>query len=177
MDVIFMNSESSGDLIHSHRVLVHLADKTYLKRSDKFVALSNLSIYYTWKKILKIHAKIINLKYQLQHGMNSLNYLMVYIHSLYQTFKIILSIYYKKQGEKTDKPSIRIYVDKIENKIKTGYYLELLMPEMGKLLGSPKSKIVKDQNGANMSYLDFTEVVLIHCNIVNKTLVQLLIKG
>ena len=35
-------------------------------------------------------------------------------------------------------PSIRIYINKIENritfKIKTGYYLELLMPELMKLL-------------------------------------------
>ena len=39
----------------------------------------------------------------------------------------------KKNGEKTDHPSIRRYVNEIENritfKIKTGYYLELLMPE------------------------------------------------
>ena len=34
--------------------------------------------------------KIINLKYQLQHGMMSLNYLMDHI--LYQKFKAILSI-------------------------------------------------------------------------------------
>ena len=42
-----------------------------------------------------------------------------------------------------------IYVNKLENrttyKIKTGYYLELLTPETMKLLGSTKSKIVKDK--------------------------------
>ena len=31
-------------------------------------------------------------------------------------------------------------------KIKKGYYLELLMPEIMKLLGSNKSKITKDEN-------------------------------
>ena len=43
------------------------------------------------------------------------------------------------------------YVNKIENritfKIKTGYYLELLTSETMKLLGSSKSKTVKDENG------------------------------
>ena len=45
----------------------------------------------------------------------------------------------KKHGENSDNPSIRIYVNKIENRItfliKTGYYLKLLKPETMKLLG------------------------------------------
>ena len=36
-----------------HRFLVNLGGKINLKRSDKYVALSNLSIYYTWKNIKK----------------------------------------------------------------------------------------------------------------------------
>ena len=52
--------------------------------------------------------------------------------------------------------------------MKTGYYLELLMLETMKLLGSTKSKITKDENGENVPYLEITEVVLVHCNIVNK---------
>ena len=36
-----------------------------------------------------------------------------------------------------------------------------------KLLGSTKNKINKDKNGKNMPHLEITEVVLIHCNIVN----------
>ena len=36
-----------------------------------------------------------------------------------------------------------------------------------KLLGSNKSKITKDRNGQNVPNLEFTEVVLVHCNIVN----------
>ena len=36
-----------------------------------------------------------------------------------------------------------------------------------KLLGSTKSKINKDGNSENMPHLEITEVVLIHCNIVN----------
>ena len=48
MDTIFMNLKYSGtsDL---HRLLLNLTDKINLKRSDKCVALSNLSIYYTQK--------------------------------------------------------------------------------------------------------------------------------
>ena len=36
-----------------------------------------------------------------------------------------------------------------------------------KLLGSTKNKIAKDKNGENEPYLEITEVILIHCNIVN----------
>ena len=36
-----------------------------------------------------------------------------------------------------------------------------------KLFGSTKSKITKDKNGENVPYLEITEIVLIHCNIVN----------
>ena len=59
-------------------------------------------------------------------------------------------LYLKKYGI-TDNPSIRIYVNKIENKItfkiKTGYYLELLTPETMKLLESTKSKKANHKNG------------------------------
>ena len=34
-----------------------------------------------------------------------------------------------------------------------------------KLLGSAKSKIIKDKNGENVPHLEITEVVLAHCNI------------
>ena len=71
----------------------------------------------------------------------------------------------KNQGEKTDNPSVKIYVNKVEYritfKIKTVYYLELLTPETMKLLGSTKSKITKDQNGENVPHLEITEVVLL----------------
>ena len=42
------------------------------------------------------------------------------------------------------------------------------MPETVKLLGSTNIKITKDENGENRPHLEITEVVLIHCNIVNK---------
>ena len=101
--------------------------------------------------------------------MMNLNYQMDLI--LYQIFKIILSIFKKKQGKDIDKPSVQIYVYRIEKrvtfKIKNGYSLELLTPETMKLLGSTKNKITKDKNGENVAHLQITEVVLVHCNIVN----------
>ena len=73
--------------------------------------------------------------------------------------------------EKTLNPSVRMYVNKIENritfKIKTGYNPELLTPETMKLLGSIENKITKDKNGENVPHLEITEIVLVHCNIVN----------
>ena len=52
MDIIFMNTENrkTSDL---HRQLPNLSDKINLERSDKYVGLSNISIYYTWKNIKK----------------------------------------------------------------------------------------------------------------------------
>ena len=42
------------------------------------------------------------------------------------------------------------------------------MPETMKLLrNSKKSKITKYENGENVSYLEITEVILVHCNIAN----------
>ena len=68
-------------------------------------------------------------------------------------FCIILSIIKKKQGEKTDNPPIKIYVNKVDNrttfKIKTGYYLELLTTGTMILLRSTKSKITKNEKGQN----------------------------
>ena len=65
----------------------------------------------------------------------------------------------------TDNLSIRIYINKIENriifKVNTGYYLELLTPEAMKLLETNKSKLAKDENGEHVSHLEITEVVLI----------------
>ena len=36
-----------------------------------------------------------------------------------------------------------------------------------KLLGSTKSKITKDENGENVSHIEITEAILLHCNIFN----------
>ena len=41
-----------------------------------------------------------------------------------------------------------------------------------KLLASTKTKIAKDKNGKNVSCFEITELVLIHCNVVNNTYQQ-----
>ena len=53
-----MKSENSKTF-NPHRLLLNLSDKINLKSKSKCVALSNLSIYYTWKNIKK-NIKIYN---------------------------------------------------------------------------------------------------------------------
>ena len=129
MDTIFMNSENSKTSEY-HALVLKLTDKLILRRSQKTVALSNLSIYYTWKNIkssynnnkFKISASTWNEEFKLPDGSYSVSDIQDY-------FEYIL----KKHSESVDNPSIRIYVNRIENgitfKIKNGYYLELLTPE------------------------------------------------
>ena len=73
----------------------------------------------------------------------------------------------RKQQKVTDNAPIRIYVNKIENEIKfeikTRYFLELLMTEMMKLLGSTNSNITKYKYSDNGLPLEITGVVLVHC--------------
>ena len=73
MNTIFMNSENSKTS-KPYVLILNITDKIDLKRGEKRITLSNLSIYYTWKNI-KYHTIIINLKYLLQHGIMNLNYL------------------------------------------------------------------------------------------------------
>ena len=47
-----MNSENSKTS-DPYRLLLNLTEKIDLRRKDQYVALSNLSIYYTWKNIKK----------------------------------------------------------------------------------------------------------------------------
>ena len=106
----------------------------------------------------KISAPTLNEEFELPDGSYSVSDIQDY-------FEYII----KKDETFTDNPFIKMYVNKIENriKIKTGYYLELLTPETMKLLGSTKSKITKDKNGDNVPHLEINEVVLIYSNIVN----------
>ena len=51
-------------------------------------------------------------------------------------------------------------------KIKLECYLEILLPETIKSLGSTGNKITKDENKENVPYLEITEVILVHYNFV-----------
>ena len=74
-----MNSENSKTFDY-HRLLLDLSDKIDFRRKDKYIAISNLDME-KYKKVIII----MNLKYQLQHRMKNLNYLMDHI--LYKTLK------------------------------------------------------------------------------------------
>ena len=51
-----MNSENSKTS-DPHRLLLNLTDKIDLRRKDKYIALSNLSIYYTNNTNIKLSYK------------------------------------------------------------------------------------------------------------------------
>ena len=175
MDTVFMNSENSKASM-PQILKLKLSSKLDLRLGERVIVLSNLSIYHTWKNIkssnnnnkFKISVPTWNEELKLPDGSCSVSNIQDY-----------LEYVLKKHGENTDKPSIQIYVNKIENritfKIKNGYSLELLTKETMKLLGSTKNKITKDKNGENVPHLEITEVVLVHCNIVNNDYQQLLV--
>ena len=162
----------------SHVIMLKFTEKLDLRRGANRIALSNLSIYYTWKTIkssynnnkFKIWTPTWNSKFELPTWNDKFEFPdgSYSVRDIQDYFKYIL----KKRGENTDNPSLNCkYVNKIENritfKIKNGYSLELLTPETMKLLGSTENKITKDKNGENVPHLEITEIVLVHCNIVN----------
>ena len=112
-----LNKISKGKLNQKIKILnrrLNLLDKINLKRSQEYVALSNLSFYYTWKNIeksyknnkFKISAQTLIEKFELPDGSYSVLDIQDY-------FEYIL----KKHEKVTENPSIRIYIDKIENRI------------------------------------------------------------
>ena len=145
MGTIFMNSENSKTS-EPHVLILNLTDKLDLRGGEKYIALSNLSIYYTWKDIkssynnnkFNISAQTWNYKFELPDGSYSESDIQDY-------FEYIL----KGHNGNIDNLSIKIYVNKIENritfKIKSAHYLELLTPETMKFPGSTESKITKDK--------------------------------
>ena len=148
-----MNSDNSK-ASKPHVLKLKLTSKLDLRISEKVIALSNLTIYYTWKNIkssnnnnkFKISAPTQNEEFELPDGSYSVSDIQGY-------FEYIL----KKTREKIDnndndknKLSVKIYINKVENRIifeiKDGYSLELLTKETMKLLGSTENKITKDKN-------------------------------
>ena len=101
-----MNSENSKTF-EPHVLILKLTDKLDLRWGEKIIALSDLSIYYTWKNIktsynnnkFKISAPTWNDKFELPDGSYSVSNIQDY-------FEYIL----KKHGENMDKPSVKIYV-------------------------------------------------------------------
>ena len=135
-----MNSKNS-ETSESYVLILKLTDKLDSRRGEKSIALSNLSIYYTWKNIkssyknnkFKISATTWYDKFELLDGSYSVSDIQYYFD--YTS---------KKHSEYIDNSSVRVWVNKIENritfKLNTGYYLDLLTTETMKLLGSTKMK-------------------------------------
>ena len=82
----------------------------------------------------------------------------------------------KKHETIADNPPVQIYINKIKNKIvfiiKTGYKLKLLSPKTMKLLGTTKEGVHQDNDGEDVPKLESVEVVVVHCNLVNKNYQQ-----
>ena len=118
-----MNSENSKTS-EPYRLLLNLADKINLQRSDKYVVLSSLIMHYSWENIKKVNK---NNKFKISpptwNGKFDLPDEFYSISDIQNNFEYI----FIKHGEKTDNLSIRTYINKIENritlKIKRGYYL------------------------------------------------------
>ena len=137
------------------------------------MALVNLSIHYTWKKIksaynnnkFKISAPTSNHEFELPDGSYSISYIEDYFEHIIKKHETVL-----------DNPPMQIYVNKIKNrivfKIKTGYKLELLSPEAFKLLGSTKKDVDQNKDGEDVPKLESVEAVLVHYNLVNNNYQQ-----
>ena len=98
MNTIFINSENSKTSKY-HVLVLKLTDKIDLRRRQKTVALSNLSIYYTWKKIksscnnnrFKISAPTWNEKFELSDGSYSISDIQDYFeYILKNTVKLLI---------------------------------------------------------------------------------------
>ena len=161
-----MNSENSKTS-KPHVLILEITNNLDLRIGKKIIASANLSIYYSWKNIkslynnnkFKISAPKWNDKFELPAASYSVSDIPYY-------FEYIL----KNHGKNTDKQSVQIYVNKNGNNVTfkvNGYSLELLIPETMKLLRSTENEITKDKIGENVPHLEITEVVLVHCNIVN----------
>ena len=75
VDTTFINSENSKAPA-SYGLLIDGSAKINLKRSDKYVVLLNLCIYYTWKNIKKLFK---NSKFKISNGIEALSYLIFII--------------------------------------------------------------------------------------------------
>ena len=108
VDIIFMNSGNSKTS-DAHRLLLNFSDKKNLKRSDKYIALSNLSIQYGWKNIKKSYKinkfKISAPKWNEEFELPVVSYS---VSDIQDYFEYII----KKHETVTDNPSIRIYVNR-----------------------------------------------------------------
>ena len=56
--------------------------------------------------------------------------------------------------------------------MKIDYKLDLLSKETTKLLGRTEKVIGKDKNGENVPKLEILDVILMHCNVFNNSVIK-----
>ena len=109
-----MNSEN-GKTSKPDVLILKLTNKLDLRIVERIIALSNLSIYYTWKNIKSSYNNN-KFKYLHQYGMINLNEWpdgSYSVSDIQDYFEYIL----KQHGENTYRPSVQIYLNKIENRV------------------------------------------------------------
>ena len=121
MGTIFMNSKNSKTS-DPHRLLLNLSDKINLKRSDRYVALSNLSIYYTWKNIKKSYK---NSQFKISSNIEWRIWIIWWVIFCIR-YSRLLWVLLEKPGKKTNNHSIKICVNKKENRIPFKYKNRIL---------------------------------------------------
>ena len=183
MKTIFMNMKNSKTN-ESHKFVLNLSQILDLRRSDKHVALQNLSIYYTWKNIrrhyknnkLKIIALKWNDEFGIPDGFYSVWDIKDYIKYISKKYETLIAI-----------PLTHIYINRTNNRLvfKTegGYKLELQTPEeidgpqyldgyqwisqYQISRGSTIQLIEKTKNVEKVPILEVVEVVLVQCILVD----------
>ena len=160
METIFMNSKNSKT-DEKHRFVLNLSERINLKNPQKQIALSNLSIYYTWKNIkkeykngkFKITAPTWNEEFELPDGSYTVSDINDY-------FQFII------KKHQTEEDGLIVYINKIENritfKLKTGWSLTFMTQQTQTLMGSKEKTIDSSKNGELVPELEITEVVLVH---------------
>ena len=169
-----MNAENSKTS-EPNRFTLDLTDKLNLKDPNKNIVLASLSIYYTQKNIkseysnnkFKISVPVWNDTFELPDGSYSIDDIQDY-------FGFII----KKHETLIEDPSGEIYPNNIKNKIvfkiKTCYKLELLTPEIMKLLESTKKDVDQNENlyqnqNQNYNLLKLFQVIEIQSKMITST--------
>ena len=110
MNTISINSENSKTS-KAHVLILQLTNELDLRRGEKVIALSNFSIYYTWKNIKSLYN---NNKFKISAPTwNDQSDGSYSVSDIQDYFEYTL----KNHGESNDNPSVQIYVNKIENSV------------------------------------------------------------
>ena len=174
MSNIFMSTENSKTS-YSNIFRLYFTDKINLKGNKK-IALSDLSIHYTWHNIKEQYN---NNKFRLSGPTWSQDVALPdgsYEISQIQNYFLDEVIKNHESNVKSNEQSpILIYADRTLNRasfrIKAGYKLELLTNETMRLLGDG-SIIDTTKNGENVPKLVIVRNVLVFCNLVENVYLQ-----